>query len=149
MCIRDRECGGGGRNTKIPLMASFVRDVRATATEYALVLDGTRRFLIEAFCVRGRTNDCRRFPRHARCPKEIVESGTGMCAYGRLLNQHEGTFTDEDLDSFGEEAAEAVVATIHWELPDFRACKDLEVNKKRDAKAVSYTHLTLPTKRIV
>ena len=51
--------------------------------------------------------------------KEIVESGTGMCAYGRLLNQHEGTFTDEDLDSFGEEAAEAVVATIHWELPDF------------------------------
>ena len=132
---RAEECGGGGRNTKIPLMASFVRDVRATATEYALVLDGTRRFLIEAFCVRGRTNDCRRFPRHARCPKEIVESGTGMCAYGRLLNQHEGTFTDEDLDSFGEEAAEAVVATIHWELPDFRACKDLEVNKKRDAKA--------------
>ena len=56
-----------------------------------------------------------------RCPKEIVESDNGMCAYGRLLNQREGTFTDEDLDSFGEEAAEAVVATIRWELPDFRA----------------------------
>jgi len=127
------ECSGG-RKTKIPLMASFVRDVRATATEYALVLDGTRRFLIEAFCVKGRKNDCRRFPKHARCPEEIVESGTGMCAYGRLLNQHEGKFTDEDLDSFGE-ANEAVVAAFEWELPDFRVCKDLEVNKKRDEKA--------------
>ena len=129
---RVEECGGG-RNT-IPLMASFVRDVRATETEYALVLDGTRRFLIEAFCVRGRVHECRRFPKHARCPDEILESDTGMCAYGRLLDQLDGKFTDEDLDSFGE-AKEAVMAAFEWKVPDFRVCKDLELNKRRDEKA--------------
>ena len=102
-----------------PLMASFVRGVRRKRS--TLVLDGTRRFLIEAFCVRGRVHECRRFPKHARCPDEILESDTGMCAYGRLpINSTENLQMKTWIVS---RSKEAVMAAFEWKVPIFASVR--------------------------
>ena len=130
---RDTECGK--KATKAAIVATFVRDVRARETEYALVLDGTRRFMIEAFCLKGREkSDCARFPKHAECAKDVVMNGSGMCAYGKLFDESEGKFYNEDVDNM-DGAKDAIVATFVWESPDFRRCYDLELNKRRDERA--------------